>query len=234
MENTKKNTPAFSRLTVNRIASAKGLLLFCALLSLFLDVAVMVMLFFNTSDIKFLVCPVLLLVIDILLLIKVIFSNYRFAYAIRGVWVHALSVLIVCAYMIVSSEILDGRIIFTTFALYAMPGVHLIQSLAALTSAFHAINKSKISRSVIAVLTTAVFTAGAVLYGYFISQNGFFGQGSNRTERTLVYSYDESRGHYVVTDLLRGFGNTVIIPETFNGSPVGGTRHTFTLKCNNA
>ena len=71
-------------------------------------------------------------------------------------------------------------------------------------------------------MTTAVFTAAAVFYGYFISQNGFFGQGNNRTERTLVYSYDEAKGCYVVTDLLRGFGNTVIIPESFDGVPVGG------------
>ena len=63
---------------------------------------------------------------------------------------------------------------------------------------------------------------GVAVYGNFVLKNGFFGQSNVKTERTVVYSLDESGQKYIVSDVLDGRGNTVVIPDTFNGLPVGG------------
>ena len=222
MAKTQKYNTTSSRITKQKIASSKGLQLICALLTLVLDATVLVMLFNNTVEFKFLLCPILLLVIDLAFLIKVIFSNYRFSYAIKGIIVHIASVVLVCGYAILSTEILDGRIVFATFALYAMPAVHLIQCLASVINAFHAANKGKLLQRIAAICMTLVFAVGAVIYGYFVLQNGFFGQSNKRIQRTIVYELDDSENYYIVNDVLKGFGNTVVIPETFNGLPIGG------------
>ena len=205
-------------LTKQKIASSKGLQLICAFLTLILDAAVLVLLNNNTSEIKFFICPGLLLLLDLIFIIKALFSNYRFAYAIKGVYVHIAAVVLVCAYMIVSEEILDNRIVFANVALYSMPVVHLIQCVASLINAFHARDKKNVGRSVTAIVLSSVLAASIALYGFFILQSGIFGQSR---ERTVVYSFDEQNGYYVASGVLDGFGGTVIIPETFNGLPVG-------------
>ena len=139
-------------LTKQKIASSKALQLICAFLTLILDAAMLVLLFNNTSELKFFICPGLILFLDLVFVIKALFSNYRFAYAIKGVYVHIVAVILVCAYMIVSAEILDTRIVFATIALYAMPVVHLVQCAASLINAYHARDKKKVGRSVTAIV----------------------------------------------------------------------------------
>lgn len=209
---------SYSTITKQKIASSKGLQLICAFLTLILDAAVLVLLYHNTSEIKFFICPGLLLLLDLVFVIKALFSNYRFAYAIKGVYIHIAAVVLVCAYMIVSAEILDSRIVFATVALYAMPVVHLLQCAASLINAFHARDKKNVGRSVTAIALSSLLAASIGLYGFFIFQSGIFGQSR---ERTVVYSFDEQNGYYVASGVLNGFGGTVIIPETFDGLPVG-------------
>ena len=209
-------------ITKQRIASPKGLQLLCALLALVLDGIVLVILWGSVTEIKFLICPILIAVLDTLFIIKVLFSNYRFSYALNGVVIHMVCMAVVCVYAWLTTGLLEDRVVFVTFALYAMPAVHLLQCLAALCNAFHGAHRGKLIRKISAVTLSVLFLAGVAIYGRFLLADGFFGQGNDRTQRTVTYSLDETETHYVVTGVLDGKGNAVTIPDTFNGLPVGG------------
>lgn len=217
--NNQSNQPT---ITKRRIASSKGLQLLCALLTLALDVVMLIMLFINTLEIKYLICPIVLLVLDLAFIVKVLFSNYRFKYAVIGVIIHVACIVVTCVGAILITEVLDDRIVFETFALIAMPGVHLLQCIAALCNAWQAAHRGKLVRRIVAIAMSALLLAGVGIYANFLRTNGFFGQGVAKIDRTVVYALDESGSHYIVTDVLDGKGNTVTVPAEFNGLPVKG------------
>ena len=70
-----------------------------------------------------------------------------------------------------------------------------------------------------ALVLAGVFVLAAAFYIWFVVQYGFFGQGLR--ERSLTYSYNETEGYYEVTGVVDGRGDTVVVPETFNGEKVG-------------
>lgn len=211
-----------STITKSRIASSKGLQLICALLTLVLDAVLLLVLLVNTREIKFLICPIILLVLDLVFVVKVLFSNYRFFYAISGVIIHVACVVLTCVGAYVVTEVLETRIVFETFALLAMPGVHLLQCIAALCNAWQAAHRGKLVRRILAMAVSILLLVGVGVYANFLRTNGFFGQGVARTDRTVVYALDDTESYYIVTDVLDGKGNTVTVPEEFNGLPVKG------------
>jgi hypothetical protein len=182
----------------------------------------LIMLFINTLEIKYLICPIVLLVLDLAFIVKVLFSNYRFKYAVIGVIIHVACIVVTCVGAILITEVLDDRIVFETFALIAMPGVHLLQCIAALCNAWQAAYRGKLVRRIVAIAMSALLLAGVGVYANFLRTNGFFGQGVAKIDRTVVYALDESGSHYIVTDVLDGKGNTVTVPAEFNGLPVKG------------
>ena len=216
-----KKTPQ-STITKSRIASSKWLQLLCAILTLALDVVVLLVLFVNTTEIKYIVCPILLLVLDLVFIVKVLLSNYRFMYAVGGVLVHVACIILACGGAVLASGALGDRVVFETIALIALPAVHLLQCIAALCNAWHAIRRGKPVRRIVALVTSAILVVGIGLYVNFLHVNGFFGQGATRTERTVVYILDDSGSYYIAVDVLDGKGNTVTIPAEFNGLPVKG------------
>ena len=209
-------------ITEKRIASSKGLQLICAILAFVLDSLVIGILLVNSTEIKFLVCPCLIALLDLLFIIKVIFSNYRFSYALNGALIHALVIVLVAAFALLGTGVLEKRVIFVSFALYAMPAVHLLQSLAVLVTAFHAAKTGKTLQKITAILLTALFIGGAGVYGNFLLNDGFFGQGVKMEDLTVTYSLSDDKTSYVVTGALKGKGNTVTVPAEFNGLPVSG------------
>lgn len=216
-----KKTPQ-STITKSRIASSKWLQLLCAILTLALDVVVLLVLFVNTTEIKYIVCPILLLVLDLVFIVKVLLSNYRFMYAVGGVLVHVACIILACGGAVLASGALGDRVVFETIALIALPAVHVLQCIAALCNAWHAIRRGKPIRRIVALVTSAILVVGIGLYVNFLHVNGFFGQGAARTERTVVYILDDSGSYYIAVDVLDGKGNTVTIPAEFNGLPVKG------------
>ncbi len=216
-----KKTPQ-STITKSRIASSKWLQLLCAILTLALDVVVLLVLFVNTTEFKYVVCPTLLLVLDLVFIVKVLLSNYRFMYAIGGVLIHVACIILACGGAVLVSGALGDRVVFETLALIALPAVHVLQCVAALSNAWHAIRRGKPVRRIVALVTSAVLVVGIGLYVNFLHVNGFFGQGTARTERTVVYMLDDSGDYYIAVDVLDGKGNTVTIPAEFNGLPVKG------------
>ena len=216
-----KKTPQ-STITKSRIASSKWLQLLCAILTLALDVVVLLVLLVNTTEIKYIVCPILLLVLDLVFIVKVLLSNYRFMYAIGGVLIHVACIILACGGAFLASGALGDRVVFETLALIALPAVHLLQCIAALCNAWQAIRRGKPVRRIVALVVSALLVVGIGLYVNFLRVNGFFGQGAERTERTVVYVLDASGSYYIAVDVLEGKGNTVTIPAEFNGLPVKG------------
>ena len=217
MNFTLKNS---ATITEKRIASSKGLQLICAILALLLDSLVIGILLINSTEIKFLICPCLIALLDLIFIVKVVFSNYRFSYALNGALIHALVIVLVAIFAFVGTGLLEKRVIFVDFALYAMPAVHLLQSLAVLVTAFHAAKTGKTLQKTAAILLTALFVGGTAVYGNFLLNDGFFGQGVKMEDLTVTYSLSDDKSSYVVTGALKGKGNTVTVPEEFNGLPV--------------
>ena len=209
-------------ITQQRIKSSKGLLVFCSLIALLADIAVVAVLLMNVTEWTFWVCPVILLALNTFFLFGSFYSNYRFAYALRSVWFHVVLLLLASVGSWVLTSYLESRIVFETVALYAMPATHLLQCFTVLMTALYARRKGKIFRRTATVLVTLLFVAFAGLYGFFLATEGFFGQGFAKEHRILVYSYDETKNHYVAEDVLDGRGGTIVIPSEFNGLPVGG------------
>ncbi len=216
---TKKKT---TTITEQRIKSPKIWLLVCSIIALICDIAMFGVLLTNSLEFKFWICPMIIMVLDTFFIFKVIFSNYRFKYAFKDMIVHIVLVILMCALAIVTTGYLEDRIVFEDLAFYAMPAIHLIQCFSTLFIALFASRKKRAFYRVSSIVLTVLFTASVGLYGNFLFTRGFFGQGFFKENRTVVYSFDEGKNHYVATGVLNGLGRKVVIPDEFNGLPVGG------------
>ena len=219
METNKKKTVT---LTEKRIASAKLLHVICAIAAMALNVIAFAVVAINVSitEFTFLVLPLALAVLDIIFFVRAILSNYRFSYAVRGAVIHAVTVLLVSAAAYAVMGILETRVIFVKFAIYAMLAVHVLQSIATIVTALQATKGGKSFARIMSVLFTVVFLAGAAIYGRFLLTEGFFGQGGYADYRTVVYEYNAETNSYTATDVLDGYGTSVVIPDTFDGLSV--------------
>lgn len=209
-------------ITQQRIKSSKGLLVFCSLIAMLTNIAVVAVLLMNVSEWTFWICPVILLALNTLFLVGSFYSNYRFGYAIRSVWFHIILVLLASISSWVLTWYLESRIVFETIALYALPATHILQCFAVLMTTMHARRKGKLLRRTVTVLTVIAFVVCAGVYGVFLATEGFFGQGFEKEQRVLVYSYDTVNNCYIAEDVLDGRGGTIVIPSEFDGLPVGG------------
>ena len=209
-------------ITQKRSSSSRFLPLLCSILALLLDIVVIAALMINATELKFLICPFLIAFLDLVYIFKVLFSNYRFSYAINGVVIHVILILLICVYAWVSTRLLDTRLVFVSFAEYAMPAVHLIHCGAVLLAAIRAGKIGKKIQKAFMIVMMVLFVLSVGIYGRFLMLEGFFGQGLYRGQLTVTYSYDEKNEHYVATGTLKGWGNHVVIPAEFNGLPVGG------------
>jgi len=221
MESNKNNS---TTLTQRRIASAKGLHVVCSIVAMLLNIIALVVLLINVklSEIAFIAFPLALAVLDIVFFVKVIFSNYRFKYAVNGAIIHSVVVLLVsvAAYVVMGMLESKNGIVFVNIAMYAMLIVHVLQSIATLTTALYATKSKKSASKIFGVLFTVIFLVGAGIYGRILLVDGFFGQGGYTDYRTVVYKYDAKTQTYTAIDVLDGYGTNVVIPHQFNGSHV--------------
>lgn len=196
--------------------SSKWLLLACAVSAAVVDIIIIAMLIAGGEAGEYLACPFLLLIFDLFYFaVSLFFTNFRFKYSI-GVWVSYI-ILYTIGFSIGLAIILggDGTVV-TNGALALWACVHAFNIVCAAVCALFA---SRVIRNGwFALAVAAIFIVGAAVYAGFTVSDGFFGQGKGK--RTLVYSYDSSKGQYTVTGVLAGKSNTVSVPETFNGKPV--------------
>ncbi|MCD8208731.1 MAG: MBG domain-containing protein [Bacteroidales bacterium] len=168
------------------------------------------------------VLPIVFLAIDVVITLLSVFLNFRFRRALAVPIIYAVvKVLIVFAAI---GTFFGDYIMFSTAAAVLWLLFEVVSIVCVLVSAVYAKGSGKSFTVVVAVLTAVIVILCGV-YTYFVATNGFFGQSRDRTyeKRTLVYSfYDENEDSLTVSGVLDGSGDTVVIPETFNGLPVVG------------
>lgn len=207
-----------SALTAKKSASPKWILLATCILAGLCDIFVIVALGIGGFDGAYFVCPALLLVLDALFAVCVCLFNFRFRYSIFAAAGYFVLAAILMAITLFADLGIGGETAATTAAAAAWIVVHALVLLSTVASWLHAAKLGVFEKGGIALVAAALFALATGFYAFYILQNGFFGQGLH--ERSLTYVYDEESGTYSVTGVLSGRGNTVVVPETFNGKPV--------------
>lgn len=209
-----------SSLTAKRIASRKGVLLACAALAAVTDIFVLAVLGAGGFAGVYFVGPSILLAADVLFLLCAVFSNFRFRYSVLWVVLY-LAVTLAMTVLTVFLNMETGVAVITKAAEISWIAVHALALAAVLFAALYAAKLRAFARGTVAAVFAALLLAAACFYAAFLFVNGFFGQGFGGGLRTLTYAYNEEEEYYEVTGVLEGSGDTVVVPESFDGQPVG-------------
>lgn len=211
-----------SSLTAKRIASRKWILMASCILAAAADLFVIAALAAGGYNAAYFICPCILFALDALFTVMAAFSNFRFRYSVLWVTVYLVlsAVLMVCT-LFADMGVGGSETIVTNAALISWAAVHVLVLAAVLISAFYAAKLKNLARSGAAAACFGLLLIAVCLYAVFIFRSGFFGQGFGGGVRTLAYTFNEEENYYEVTGVLDGRGDTVVVPETFNGKEVG-------------
>ncbi len=206
-------------LTLKNISSSKVPLIIGMVLATVVDLAILLYLVINGLDFEYFIAPAVLLAVDIVFLILTFISNFRFRYSI-GYFVTYLVLLVIAtvyvAYFSMGAFQADRTATLT--ALIFWVAFHLIVAIVVLFSSLYAartFKKKKFTTAVILLLVTSIGLAG---YAGLLNSDGFFGQGN--VGRIIQYQVNDTDKTCVVTGILDGVGDTVVIPEEFDGYKV--------------
>ncbi len=213
--------------TANRIKSDNALILACTGLSALADLVVCILLLAGGFSFLYLIFPLLLLLADLVFAVSAAFTNFRFRYAKKHIAFYALTV-IVCATLtlfvdlgsgvFVSMGAAPGGKIVATAAVSALWIVlHVFACVSVVVSYYFAAKVKRPFKGFGALAVAGILAVVTLTYAVVILQNGFFGQGG---ERVLQYAYDAVTDGYVVTGVLDGKGDTVVLSDTFDGKKV--------------
>ncbi len=154
-----------------------------------------------------------LILIDAFLVVASAKSNFRFSYSktlpliCGGVKIVLLVVLLLIS---------DG--IFSTLTLAVFFGAQLFTLVSLLFSLIDASNRGA-KMKFATIIVTLLFAVAGGFYTATTFSKGFFGQG-NLTHRAITYTLNDDGASYTASGLVDGFGQTITIPENFNGKPV--------------
>ncbi len=203
--------------TAHRVGGRRILILSAAGVSLAVDIAVVIMLAAaGITAASYLVCPIILIVADALFLLFAVFSNFRFKYALIGAAVFSAIEAVLTVIMLAGHS--GGDRAMTGASLGLWTAAHIASAVACVVLAIDGASMGKLFNRIATVVAAAI---GALLIGYaaFALAFGVFGQGMGA--RTLTFVSDGEDG-YIVSGVVEGRGNTLIIPKTFDGKPVTG------------
>ena len=200
------------------------------LTTLALNTAILISLITGGYKTQYMLFPIIFIATDVLFLAVSAFSNFRFKYTAAIPWFYLGITIITTAltFFIVGGDY--GTRLFTHLAIVLSAGIHLLAVFAWVYSYIHASSKPPKSQkdkrkhfsvSTAATVLCAVLIVACLLYGTHIFHNGWFGQGALGVERTVEYSFNKETDTYDVVGLASDRGDTVVIPESFNGKPVG-------------
>ncbi len=166
--------------------------------------------------------PFIMTVVDLLYLLGVVLSNQRFKYA-QTLFFGYIVITVVLFIVWIAQFAGDSEVILTNTVEAYSGLLHVVGIVAVAISYLYASRRLRVGRHVQLVLAIA-FSAVAlfalvIVYGTFVISDGYFGQGHGNLP--LVYSYvgdDEC----VVTDVVYGRGDSVVVPYEFNGRKVTG------------
>ena len=218
----KYTNKSITELTKSRLKSAKWLVIASAIASLAVNTVALIVLLIGGYDFTQFLVPLGLFVLDVCFLLAVIASNFRFRYSTALPILYILFTLAGAVWTFLSDGITTESVRFSNVAMGIWLGVHAICCFAVLFSALKAaklgVNGKAFNKTAILLFALLLVTGG--FYGYSVFKDGAYGQGIPGKEKTLEYVYDAENDVYVVTSVMKGRGDTVVIPEQFNGKPV--------------
>lgn len=202
-----------------RLRSRKVPVIAAAAVAAIADIFVIAVLGVGGFEGKYFALPSLLLVSDAVFIAFSVFTNFRFRYAIALFASYGgLTLFLSAIGAVVCRDTGEGSPI-TTAALVLWLVMHVVSAAVVVLSCLYAA-KLKRTSFTFAAVCMVVILAVAVLYSAFLFERGFFGQQFGSQQRTLMYIYNENTDSYTVNGVMEGKGDTVVIPETFNGKPV--------------
>ena len=202
-----------------RLRSRKVPVIAAAAVAAIADIFVIAVLGVGGFEGKYFALPSLLLVSDAVFIAFSVFTNFRFRYAIALFASYGgLTLFLSAIGAVVCRDTGEGSPI-TTAALVLWLVMHVVAAAVVVLSCLYAA-KLKRTSFTFAAVCMVVILAVAALYSAFLFERGFFGQQFGSQQRTLMYIYNENTDSYTVNGVMEGKGDTVVIPETFNGKPV--------------
>jgi hypothetical protein len=164
----------------------------------------------------------LLFVFDMLFVLAAILIDFRFRYSVKNLIVYILFSLIFTI-VAVSWEADDSTGRYMTAGGEAVFIISHFLFWAAAYLSFRAPRVKSLNSKPAALAIIAAAFIVATGYASFNAASGYFGQGipAGSPKRAVIYTYDQMTDYYVASGLVQGKGNTVVIPEKFNGKPVG-------------
>ncbi|MCD8294070.1 MAG: MBG domain-containing protein [Clostridia bacterium] len=197
----------------------------CIVLSALADVNVLISLALQDISFSYTVFPLILLVLDLALAACAAVSNFRFRHSLIAPIVYGVFTVVVTIAFWIWFALTANYIIFTDKAFIMWIVMQLLTVAVTILSAIRASGSGLLMR-VIVFVCAVIYAAYGITYIVMVAEGGFFGQagsgysGYSYTLRTLGYTYDESTDSYTASSVLTGDGDTVVVPEEFNGKKV--------------
>ena len=188
-----------------------------------LGIALLVSLIVGGYRAQFIIFPIAMIVTDILFLLVSLFSNFRFKYTAPIPVFYLLVSVALTVLTIATDGGANGTRLFTHAAIYVFIALHVIAATAWWLSYTHASSPAikKMKTRIAAALLGIVLVLSCGIYGFAVFHYGWFGQGAFGVERALEYSWNEKTQSYDVVGLASERGDTVVVPDSFNGAPIG-------------
>lgn len=217
MKNNKKS------ITTQLLSNRKHLLFIVLFLTILVDGFVTFDLLFNAKvALQYALIPLIMCVIDIVYFISSFFTNYRFKYSLSGIVIY-VGAIASCSLACLGTYAWNlSNVVMTTVSW----GLFLFIHLAVIIGLIYGIVlaktyfKKKITMPLVGgSLLSIIFS---VIFLSLVSSNGFYGQIYIEEGRVVSYQYDEKTDGYIVSSLLEGRGNTIVVPDKFNNKEVVG------------
>ncbi len=205
-------------LTEEKISNHKLVLFFVYVVSFAINLFLSIVLLVDGISFWYALFPILFCVMNVAFLVVSIFTNFRFSYSLFYIIAYSL---LFAATTVVFGLLLfnfgsDSAMTYVSLILWSV--VSLFTLIAVIVGATRAGNFTKFSRAILVLLVFCISIGG---YGYYVINQGFFGQGLESAERPVSFRYDDVNGYYVAANVLDGRSDKIIIPNTFNGVKVG-------------
>lgn len=209
-----------SKFTLNSIKSPKLMLTISCFITILIDIIATFMLYQFNYDIQYVLIPTIMVALDIVFLVVATNSNYRYKYTIMQFVSYILLTLALVAGIVVIGGTFSTFVIMTTLSLILWVGSHIMVVISTLITSLHAAKVTKGTSKIGSLVSIFLLSMIGVVTTYSVVSNGFFGQGIIEENKTIVYEYIGESDAYSVKSTLKGRGNTINIPNEFNGKEV--------------
>ncbi|MCD8307351.1 MAG: hypothetical protein LUD51_03875 [Clostridia bacterium] len=197
----------------------------CIVLSALADVNVIVSLGIQNISFNYIIFPLILLILDLALAACAAVSNFRFRHSLIAPILYGVFTVLVTLAFWIWFALTVNYVIFTNSAFVMWIVMQLLTVAVTILSAIRASGSGFIMRLIVCIFAV-IYAAYGIAYIIMVGYGGFFGQagdgysGYSYSLRTIGYTYNENTDTYTASTVLSGDGNTVVVPEEFNGRKV--------------